>query len=237
MTQYIGFDRKIKLTWLEATAWQTATAEDEQQVRDYLDRVLQKEGLSKRGRQNTLTVLLRVWNLVPPEQKSLQEQALNLLPSADSDERLWLHWGMSILAYPFFTDIASIIGRLLALQGNASLEQISRRVADKWGERSTVEWAGPRVIRSMVDWDALRDTAAKGVYVAGPKKPAREKIQLWFLEILLKSNLTTALPLDQLEHLACAFPLEITISAPAIYSSDTLGIERQGLDMGLVVVK
>ena len=76
----------------------------------------------------------------------------------------------------------------------------------------------------MVDWDALRDTATKGVYVAGPKKPAREKIQLWFLEILLKSNLTTALPLDQLEHLACAFPLEITISAPAIYFSDTLGI-------------
>ena len=27
------------------------------------------------------------------------------------------------------------------------------------------------------------------------------------------------------------------ISAPAIYSSDTLGIERQGLDMDLVVVK
>ena len=67
------------------------------------------------------------------------------------------HSGLSFYRYCFDHRAAT------GFAGNASLEQISRRVADKWVSDLTV--GGPRVIRSMVDWDALRDTATKGVWL------------------------------------------------------------------------
>ncbi len=37
---------------------------------------------------------------------------------------IWLHWGMTALAYPFFRDAAEVVGRLLALQDDFTTAQV-----------------------------------------------------------------------------------------------------------------
>lgn len=234
----IGFDRRIRLEWLDAAAWKTGTEVNIAEVRKYLNDLLQSEYQNKEARKKTITVLTRIWARVPEEHRTLQGRALKILLESDPGTRLWLHWGMTLLAYPFFRDIATIIGHLLTLQNEVSLEQIRRRLTERWGDRSTVSRACQRVVRSMVDWGVLEDTAVKGIYIPATKKgPASDNVQLWFLEALLRSEPTPIMPLQQLLQIPSAFPFHLDISVVAIRQSKKLEIQHQGLDLDMVVVR
>jgi len=62
MALNIGFDRRVKLEWLDAVAWKAATETDIAEVRKYLDDFLQSECRSKEARRKTITVLTRIWS-------------------------------------------------------------------------------------------------------------------------------------------------------------------------------
>lgn len=238
MNLNIGFDRRIRLEWLDATAWKTGTEENVAEVRKYLNELLKTEYKNKEARRKTITVLTRIWVRVPDEHRVLQGRARKILFESDPETRLWLHWGMTLLAYPFFRDITTIIGRLLTLQSEVSLQQISRRLAERWGERPSVHRACQRVVRSMVDWGVLDDTSTRGVYIPVAKKEtAAEDVQLWFLEALLCSEPTPIIPLQQLLQIPSAFPFHLDISIVAIRQSKQLEVQRQGLDLDMVLIR
>lgn len=237
MAQTVGIDRKIRLEWLDAAAYKAATETDVAEIRRYLDELLQEECRSKETHRKVVRSLIRIWVDVPQEHRSLRERALRLLTEETSDTRFWLHWGMTLVAYPFVRDIADIIGRLLTLQGEVSFQQIYRRLTEKWGQRSTVQRASARVVRSMVHWDVLQDTAAKGVYVASPSmETSSTEVQLWLLEALLLAEATPAVILQQLPQLPTAFPFDMNVSVAHIQRSERFDVQRQGLDLDLVTI-
>ena len=101
----IGFDRTIDLEWLDAAAGYLAAGATELDTRRLLWCML--DGLvggnavnSARGK--TLTVLMRIWVTVPQAAILLRNSALEPFPSAMRDERLALHWAMTVACYPFF---------------------------------------------------------------------------------------------------------------------------------------
>lgn len=233
----IGFDRRIKLEWLDSVAWKASMTHDMLEIRTYLENMLEPEHPSQEARDKTIGVLTRIWARVPERHRPLQEQAFRFLAEEGPDARLWLHWGMTLLAYPFFRDIADIIGRLLILQNEISLGQIRRRLCERWGERSTVLRACRRVVRSMVDWGVLEDTHKKGIYVPGPRKaPVSTEVQLWFLAALLSSLDSEILLMQQVPNLSVAFPFHLDISEAAIRKSKQLEVQRQGLDVDIVTI-
>ena len=163
----IGFDRKIDLAWLDAAAGRLATGQSEAEVRAFLWSLLNgavagETTHSARGK--TLTILTRLWLTVPPKAQRLRDAALSRIPAATVEERLALHWAMSLASYPFFCEVAASLGKLLALHGQASLAQVSRRMTETWGDRSTLPRALQRVLRSMMQWGALRESGEKGTY-------------------------------------------------------------------------
>ncbi len=62
---------------------------------------------------------------------------MTLLPQISGQERIWLHWGMAGLAYPFFRDLAAVIGRILTLQDDFTNSQVQTRLKTEWGDRAT----------------------------------------------------------------------------------------------------
>ncbi len=89
-----------------------------------------------KARLNARTILFKIWLLVDNENMEIRDRGLQLCTNASREERLLLHWGMMLLAYPFFRDVADQVGRLFQLHGEFSSMQLSRKIFALYGERS-----------------------------------------------------------------------------------------------------
>jgi hypothetical protein len=235
--QIMGFDRKIKLNWLEQTAWRASTTDDIKEIRSSIEEYLEKEIKGAVAKRKTTTILFRIWVQIPEEHEEMQKRALKMLPNCQLQERIALHWGMAALAYPFFRDLASICGRLLSLQNEISNKQITRRMAELWGDKETVNTSSYRIVRSLVDWGVLADTEKKGFYKAAPRLPLGEGMQLWLLEALLRSGEVSSVPVEQLFKLPQGFPFELDLPYSKLRQCKNFEIQRQSLDLEMVSVR
>ena len=227
----IGFDRKIRLSWLDATADWAAQGLSAVAIRTRLDRLLDGEVAGKgphSARGKNMTVLMHVWVLVPETLVQLRNEALNLLDARSCRERLPLHWGMCLATYPFFRDVTETTGRLLALQGRAALSQIVRRTTESWGSRSTVARATQRVVRSFVAWDVLGETHERGVFVPATKAEVTDSaVAAWLLEAGLVNSDQREQPLSGLTNAAFFFPFNLRTSHRAIGHRPTLQLHHR----------
>src|SRR5687767_4155325 len=113
----IGFDRKIEKEWLDAVLDRFATGSTLAEARTSLHDLLSPTHPGKAARQKTLGILVRLWFLPVKDHAVIRNDVLELVPSLPARDRLWLHWGMATVTYPFFRDTAAAVGRLLKLQG------------------------------------------------------------------------------------------------------------------------
>ena len=238
----IGFDRKIQLDWLEATAqWASeglAVAEIRSRLDNFLESQVAGEG-PHRARGKTVTVLLHIWMQVPDELRPLRNEALILFRNRTGRDRLVLHWGMCLSTYPFFRDVAAATGRLLGLQGKAALSQITRRTAEVWGERSTVARAAQRIVRSLIDWRILMETEERGVFAPSPRIRVTDGdgTSAWLVEAALSNSERRARALNSVLTNSAFFPFVLQISPRELIGSPRLEVYRQGLDEDIVMLK
>jgi len=234
----IGFDRRIDLEWLEAAASQAAARTPSDEMRAYLWSLL--EGAVSGDKRNsargkTVTVLNHIWGERAGSAAWLRERAAAQLNGCAPDERLALHWAMMAGTYPVFTDTAAAVGRLLTLQGSFTLAHLTRRLVGAWGERSTIQRAGQRIVRSMVQWGVLQDTATRGLYLAMPRRRrVAPAVATVLIEALLIDAEESSVPLDQLTGHPAVFPFDLDINASLVRSASQFQIHRQGLDSDFV---
>ena len=189
----VGFDRKIRASWLDATVRLAAEGLSPSVIRDRLNEALDGQ-VSGEGphsaRGKTTTVLFRVWVTVPDRVVPLRDDALAVVGGDIASDLRPLHWGMCLTTYPFFRDAAAITGRLLSLQGSVALAMVTRRLVERLGARSTVLRASQRVVRSMVEWDALTETKRRGFFRSGPAIVVRQggPCAGWLLEAALLAS-------------------------------------------------
>ncbi len=235
----IGIDRRLDIEWLDAVAGQVATGASESEIRSFLFRLLGGVvgGGNRRGTacHKTVGVLSRTWVNVAPASRSLRDRGAKLLPTLDAEQRVALHWAMLTAAYPFFRDVATNTGRLLALQGNLALAQLTRRMRESWGDRSTMTRAVQRVVRSMVQWSILLDSDTPGIYEWTTKAiVVRPPVGMLLLEALLLQAEERSLPVEQAMRHPSFFPFQIELQLHHLRSSNIFVIHRQGLDVDIV---
>ncbi len=126
----IGFDKKIRLEWLEETAFKYLASGRVKETAQHLDRYLLPEIEGKDSQRKHITVMKRIWLNVPPEHTILRDQALKMIAGQPEQERIALHWGMCLLAFPFFLEVTTVTGGLFKLQEVITLGQIHHRIID-----------------------------------------------------------------------------------------------------------
>jgi len=238
MRKVVGISQKIKRVWVDAVLDRFVKTTDEAELRTFLDKHLKDELPGKESRAKATGIVLRIWSGIPPERVALRDRALALLPRISGQERIWLHWGMTALAYPFFRDTAEVVGRLLALQDDFTTAQVQGRMLTTWGDRATSKEAVQKLITSLVDWGVLRSTKAKGHFLLARKITASNPdLQLWLLDALLGASAADEIEAHQLLRLPESFPFTISVGVGDLRRYEGFNIHRQGLDMDMVALR
>jgi hypothetical protein len=239
MPERIGFDRKIRLNWLDLAAGAVRDTKDATVVNATLNRSLATEVSGSQARRKTINVLTRIWLRVPEAHQSLRDEALVLWVNVTEPERVWLHWGLALLAYPFFRDVVATAGRLIRLQEEFTLAQVHRAVVSRWGERATLKYAVPRVLYSLSDWKILTHLdQQEGRYtIVGKCESGIPEMALWLLEAALRTYPADALPLYDLQRLPELFPFALAVGSGEIHSSARFLIVQEAGNTELVTLR
>jgi hypothetical protein len=233
---YMGFDRKVDRALLDAAAGHAAAQTPLLEARAALARLM-GEGIGKETRDKGLSILARLWLVKLDPVSGLRQRAQDLFPTVRSEERLALHWALLCAVYPFFQDAAYVTGRLLGLQGEVGLQQVQRRMTERWGDRPTLPRALQRVLRSMIEWGVLVETSKKGVYGKVEPVPVSAAVGSLVVEGLLHGQETTAIPLDSLHQHPALFPFDLAVTGYDLRQSVGLEVYRQGVDMEMVTLR
>ena len=216
----IGFSQRIRLEWFEQTANLILAGNDKARINDTLQDFLQDKvsvgGTSVRGnREKAITILLKTWLTVPCELGTLRDEGLEILQGLRRKDRIAVHWGMALAAYPFWGAVAAHTGRLLRLQGTAAAAHVQRRIREKYGERATASRAARRVLRSFIDWGVLNETHDKGVYEQGRQYAVEEpRLIAWMVEASLRARSNGSASIKDLLDSPSIFPFHF-VSRPS----------------------
>ena len=111
-TTQIGYSQRVRLEWLDATADLILAGNDTRAVNESLQELLADKvsvgGQAVRGnREKIITILMKTWLNVPRGLEALRDDGLDLLRGLDRNDRVAVHWGMSMAAYPFWGSVAA----------------------------------------------------------------------------------------------------------------------------------
>ena len=227
----IGFDRTIHIEWLDIAAARVSTGELPTETRKVLWNFLEDlvpGNTNNSGRGKTLTVMTRIWLTVPEQVEPLRNRALKCLAAANGENRLAVHWAMVVATHPFFFDVATHVGKLLALHGQANRSQIKRHMTESWGDRSTLERTIQHVLKSMAQWGVLKPGSEKGslVVARNPIRVSEEIAELLVYGVMLSQE--RGMSLSQLVSHPAIFPFTLQLNAASLRKHPRLRVQRQG---------
>lgn len=114
------------------------------------------------------------------------------------------------------------------------MAQLTRRMRESWGDRSTMDKAAQRVMRSIVQWGLLVDETEKGVYAKGR---SRVSVSGELAGLLLEGLLIyegKVMPVGQIGMHPVLFPFDVDLNSHELRRSDRFEVHRQGLDVDVV---
>lgn len=202
----IGFDRYVDIEWC-STALDAAAAESSiEVVRDQVSKML--PGIE--SQRKTLDVLKRLSTKPFAHLADFIGRGIGLYKKQGASVVLPLAWGASIASYPFFGKTAETTGRLLALQGDCSIKELQRRIAERYGDRSGVERAVARVLQSQASWQAItRDESTKRVIRNPAALIDNDELTAWLIEAAVRYA-GKPLSVPSLQSLPVLFPFTLT---------------------------
>ena len=241
----VGFSQRIRLEWFEQTVNLILAGNNRfiisESLRDLLqDKVSVGSKSNRCNREKVITILLKTWLTVPLELEKLRDDGLEILRRLPRRDRIVVHWGMTLAAYPFWGAVALYAGRLLRLQGSVKASQVQRRIKEQYGERETASRATQRVLRSFIDWGVLNDTRKRGVYAQGDQYPVEQpNLIAWMVEASLHARANGSAAITDLLDGPSIFPFRLAhIPAEQVASfSLRLEIHRYGTDDDLVKLR
>jgi hypothetical protein len=229
-TKGINFDRNIRLAWLDDAAMLVAEGLDRTAVRERLQALLETDIPSHENRRKTVMVLGRVWSWSAADHGARHSEAVQMLGHVEPGDRVWLHYGMTLLTHPFFRSAAAITGLLGRQRETIERDMIRAKLIGEFGELGTMRESVNRVLFSLTDWGAIAPgTGSRDIRpVEGGFRTECRHLQLWLVASALEANPKHEVLLPDLMRLPELFPFHLTIGLDDIRRFPAFDVQRQG---------
>ena len=148
----IGYNQFIHIEWVrKAVEIRAGLAKPES-----LDSFLVHTCSASSARTRATTMLNRMWLNPPAHLEPLANRAAGIFRSDPDIPPAALAWGMSMAAYPFFTETAMITGRLTGLYDYCDPAAVQRRMTEIYGETDSIRNAVNTILKSQINWGLLK---------------------------------------------------------------------------------
>lgn len=233
----IGFNRNIRLAWLDATAAFCGETDDPGEIRARLEPVVGQDIASQVNRRKAIDILINIWvktgELVP----ALRRQAVEgFRATSVVGDRLWFHYGLTLVYYPFVREVAAAIGKVTRHRDAVTPGVVKQRLIAERGQLGSLEKAVERVMFSMRDWGLLADAATRYAY-----RPERQslgasstEVESWLLACVLQAHPAEELVFGDLVRLPELFAFRFTVTLDHLRRSRDFEIQRQGAGWDMV---
>ena len=237
MDKGIGFNRNIKLDWLDATAAFCAETDDPAEIRVRLRPIVRQSIDSQTNIRKSIDILLNIWLRSGEIAPALQAKAVAYYrETAVPADRLWLHYGLTLVTYPFFFNTTTIIGQSIRYEDAITTPLVRKRLMAAMGELGSLEAAVSRIIYSLRDWGILLETGERNTYVPRYRgfNASTLELEAWLLACVLKAHPGEELPFPDLVNHPALFPFHFTTTAGQLRDHAAFAIHRQGLGLDMV---
>ena len=231
MDKGIGFNRNIFLPWLDAAAAFCAETDDPAEIRARLEPVLSQDMKGVDARRKTIDILINIWlksrDLVP----DLRAEAVNWFQTTPAiDDRLWLHYGLTLAYYPFFRECVAAIGQFSRYEGVITNRMVKQRLASERGHLGSLNRAVERVVASLRNWSILTASDQRYAYVPQRQSLSASSTDLetWLLACALRAHPAEELPFMDLLRLPELFPFRFTLTVDHLRAHPRFAVQRQG---------
>lgn len=221
----IGFDRYVDIEWCRSALDAAATQCSIDDVRNQVATMLP----GAESQRKTLDILKRLSTKPFDHLADFISCGIDIYRRLGKDVLLPLVWGASIASYPFFGKTSETIGRLLTLQGDCSIKELQRRIAEQYGDRSGIERAVTRVLQTQVSWQAIeRDESAKRITKLPAILISDPDLIAWLIESAVH-YIGKPISMASIQSLPALYPFDYTQSLPYVVSnSENLLLRSEG---------
>lgn len=237
MKKAVGFDQKILLHQLDFIAREIPRTESRQELYEKVEEFLTADIAGQKSRLNARTILFKIWYLVDDQYLHLQKEALHLFDEVTQEERKVLHWGMTLLAYPFFADLVKELGILFKIQDEVPSEQLSRKMKSLYGDRRRVEVSISATMTTLRFWEVVVSEKRNIQGLPSIRTVIRsERLKQWAAEVLIRVLQVTSLPIEDFRDNPLLFPFRFDITTDEL-DKNRFEIIRQSVDMRMISLK
>jgi hypothetical protein len=233
----IGFNRNIRLAWLDAAAAFRGETADPAAIRTRLEAVVGQEIESAANRRKAIDILVNIWVKTGETAPALHEQAVAMFRATPVvTDRIWLHYGLALVSYRFFRDVTAAIGRVTRHGGLVTPGAVKQRLIAERGQLGSLDKAVERVFFSLRDWGILGDTATRHAYRAEQQmlSASGPDLELWLLTCGLHAHPADAVLFADLIRLPEFFAFRFTVSLDHLRRSSSFEVQRQGMTWDMV---
>lgn len=195
--------------------------------------------ISPKTRRIALDILVTIWGKSVQQHPALYASAAELFASATQvDDRIWLHYGMTLLVYDFFRLTTATVGQISRYQETITPKEVKQKLIAELGQLGSLDKAAERVLFSLRNWGILVESEQRYAY-----RPLRRHfdastpdLEAWLLAAALTAHPAHDLPLEDLLRLPELFPFRFTVNADLLRRSGWFEVYRQGSGWDMVAL-
>jgi hypothetical protein len=237
MDKDIGFNRNIKLDWLNATASFCAETNDPSEIRTRLEEVLAQDRSGVEAIRKSIDILINIWHKNGEQYPELLEFAIkHFQDTFYPSDRLWLHFGLTSLYYSLFRETSSVIGMLSKRGSLITTKEVIKQLISKRGHLGDLERSARRVVSSLRDWDVLTDSDESFAYRARYRELETDclELEMWLLQCAFIGKNVEQIPYEDLIRLPELFPFNLKIGLDYLRKNTAFSVYRAGGGISMV---